>query len=450
MVHKKFLFGLAAAFALALVTVVAGCDTGSTDNNDTQQDPNTEGGNNLVGSWTKSIDNVPVTFTFTEADTWTLSEGELSVGEMSGTYNLSGTVTASVGGATAPKAAENAIVTLTVEPDAGYQYAAGSLRVTRPAGSTVPVTPSGGGTYTFTMPADTVTVTATFERPLTSVAAVTAYLGSVSGGTQYTPVFLPVKLNLADMTNVWTSLLSEIQTANKYVALDLSVCTMTGTEFDTGTASTGKNKIVSLVLPNAAKSIKGPTANYPSAFQYFFSLTSVSGSHITTIGARASYGREKLASADFPAATDIGEVAFSDCWRLVTVNLPAAVTIGEHAFYYCDKLQTLNLPVATEIGNKAFQSTGGTPLTITLGSQAPTLGIQMFYDLEWNKSVTVRVPSGATGYGPLSATYTDTDATENWGNGFRGMGWDGSAFISSDTSDINSTYITLTIQAIGE
>jgi hypothetical protein len=38
------------------------------------------------------------------------------------------------------------------------------------------------------------------------------------------------------------------------------------------------------------------------------------------------------------------------------------------------------------------------PLVITMGSAAPTVGVNMFYEITGVKSVTVRVPSGATGY----------------------------------------------------
>jgi hypothetical protein len=67
----------------------------------------------------------------------------------------------------------------------------------------------------------------------------------------------------------------------------------------------------------------------------------------------------------------------------------------------------------------------------------------IFFSVNAPKTVTVKVPRGATGYGPVPATYTGNDTTVAWGNGFRGAGWDGSAFTYS-SSDIN-TYITLNI-----
>jgi hypothetical protein len=61
------------------------------------------------------------------------------------------------------------------------------------------------------------------------------------------------------------------------------------------------------------------------------------------------------------------------------------------------------------------------------------------------KSVTVKVPSGATGYGTIPATYTTDAAAYNWGNAFRGKGW--SSTEGYRTGVVNSN-ITLTIEAI--
>jgi hypothetical protein len=65
-----------------------------------------------------------------------------------------------------------------------------------------------------------------------------------------------------------------------------------------------------------------------------------------------------------------------------------------------------------------------------LGNTAPTLGTVMFAGVT-GKTVTVKVPSGATDYGTIPGNYTGTDTTSNWGNGFRGGGWNGSAIMNS-------------------
>jgi hypothetical protein len=64
------------------------------------------------------------------------------------------------------------------------------------------------------------------------------------------------------------------------------------------------------------------------------------------------------------------------------------------------------------------------------------------------KSVTVKVPIGSTGYGTIPATYSGDDKTENWGNGFRYGGWDGSGFVGGGYGGVSylNSYITLKVE----
>jgi hypothetical protein len=237
-----------------------------------------------------------------------------------------------------------------------------------------------GGTGTFivgpndNLPAGTYTATVTVSgeneitaslglsftvmEPFTTIEAVTNYLlYQVEGGTTpNNPVFLPVNLE----TGNWPALLSVIQTAGKYVALDISAGAMMGvgtdTEFDPGTADTGKRFIVSLVLPDAALSIKAGSASpdIPS-FIYFTALREVTGAKIETIGVFAFIHCTSLTTLDFPAAVTIDNYVFYGCTSLTTLDLPAAKTIGFEAFRYSTGLITINLPVVETIGNEAFQ-----------------------------------------------------------------------------------------------
>jgi hypothetical protein len=229
-------------------------------------------------------------------------------------------------------------------------------------------------------------------------------------------------------TDGWGSLFSAINTAGKYVSMDLSACTMEGTEFTIYPDSTighGGN-IVSLVFPDAAKSINqtNPYAdNFPA-------LKSVSASAVETVGSSAFAFCTALTEVDLPAATSIESNAFRLCEALASVDLPAAMSIGTEAFYGCTTLTS-----------------------VRLGTNVPTLGTGIFVGIEGPKTVTVRVPSGVTEWADkIGTTYTgngdgDDDGEEpdvNWGNGFRGGGWTGSAFV--DGNNIN-TDITLNIVA---
>jgi hypothetical protein len=141
--------------------------------------------------------------------------------------------------------------------------------------------------------------------------------------------------------------------------------------------------------------------------------------------------------------TAIDIAAFYSCKSLTEVSLPAATSIGEHAFDNCTSLTEVSLPAATSIGEQAFHHTGETALTVTLGSTVPTLGIRLFHEVYPAKTVTVKVPSGAAAWSGKTGTFSGTNATVNWGNSFRGGGWDGSAFVSG--GEVNS-YITLTVK----
>jgi hypothetical protein len=404
------------------------------------------------------------------------------------------------------------------------------------------ITAANGSTETWT-------VTVTKRDSHITVAEVEAYLASATGGTASNPVSLPVTLNLADSSgNGWAGLLGAIDTGNKYVALDLSACTMngmTGTpgEFDPDSSiSAGKSRIVSLVLPADAESIKAGTGA-GAAFQNFTGLTSVTGVSIenigdyafllcasllevnypavenigagafagcagltsvnlsaglTNLGQQAFYGCTGLASITLPASltvigpnpfagctgltitvapgnpdykvengrlltidgttlvgyptatgtitlpgiTTIGPFAFQDCDELVSIDLPNTTSIGDYAFDGCVALISMDLPSIANIEGGVFQNTGTTALTVTLGSAVPTLGPAIFQNAG-NKTVTVKVPVGATAWTDIGV-YDPTDPVDCvwWGNGFRGGGWDGAAM----TGGTVNSYIALTIE----
>jgi hypothetical protein len=172
------------------------------------------------------------------------------------------------------------------------------------------------------------------------------YLNSASGGdTTDAPIFLPVGL---DLSIDRAALLSAINTKNKYVDLDLSNCTMSGTVFDPGTGTDGVDKVVSLALPDVAKSIKEEfyIGDY-STFENFTNLTSVSGKNIVTVDELVFKGHTKLATVSFPKATTIDYSAFYGCTALETVELPAVETISNDVFYGCTALEEVSLPLST-------------------------------------------------------------------------------------------------------
>jgi hypothetical protein len=141
--------------------------------------------------------------------------------------------------------------------------------------------------------------TTVYAKWLISTGNIADYLnGQIGGESADDPLLFVVNLELA--AGGWESLLSTIASSGKYVSLDLSACTMDGTEFDPGTA-TGADKITALVLPDAAESIKAGADNN-ATFKAFTGLTSISGAGVETIG----------------------DYAFLRCTDLTEVSLPAA------------------------------------------------------------------------------------------------------------------------------
>jgi len=104
----------------------------------------------------------------------------------------------------------------------------------------------------------------------------------------------------------------------------------------------------------------------------------------------------------------------------------------------------MNLPAAIHIDDYAFNSTGTGSLTITFGVAVPSyLGQELFVGVSSAKTLIIRVPNVAAWNSIVAGSpYTGTDTTQNWGNGFRGMGWNG----SSTTGGPVNNNITLLVQ----
>jgi hypothetical protein len=184
-------------------------------------------------------------------------------------------------------------------------------------------------------------------------------------------------------------------------------------EFDPNAANTngtGKDKIVSLILPDMATKVTGRFN------QNFTNLTSVSGEGVkiieenvflacnnlssvnfpvaTTIGKSAFESCNNLSSANFPAATTVGSLAFQNCTNLITVDFLGEASdgqeasIGYHAFEGCTKLETVNFPAATSIDYNAFKNCE--LLTTASFPAAKTIKDSVFYGCTSLSSVDLR------------------------------------------------------------
>jgi hypothetical protein len=262
----------------------------------------------------------------------------------------------------------------------------------------------------------------------------------------------------------WRALLSQISSGGKYVSLDLAACTSSTSnvlgglrangDFDPmPSIDTGKDKIVSLTLPGQASGIVAGSTGL-ATFGNFSALKTISGAGIRTIGEYAFissyYYSLALTSVSFPVAETIGGGAFHDN-GLTSVSLPAAVTIGDSAFSN-NGLTSVSLPAAVTIGGGAFANNGLTSVSlpaaktigdfafngcraltsITLGTTPPTLGYRILDNVEG--SILVKIPSGSQTAYDVSGYSNSARDNVNWGNGFRGRGWNGTSCIIRDTN----------------
>ncbi|MDR2184564.1 MAG: leucine-rich repeat domain-containing protein [Treponema sp.] len=178
------------------------------------------------------------------------------------------------------------------------------------------------------------------------------------------------------------------------------------------------------------------------AFNGCTALQTVSFPKAKNIRGSAFSGCTALQTVSLLTAKTIGYLAFYGCTALQTVSLPKAKTIGGSAFSGCTALQTVSLPAAKSIGKWVFHGSGAQALTVTLGAARPSVRRDIFSSVDAAKDVTVRVPSGALS--AYDSPFDNSGASDNWGNAFRGRGWNGRRY----EIDLANTNINLTIEAV--
>jgi uncharacterized repeat protein (TIGR02543 family) len=241
---------------------------------------------------------------------------------------------------------------------------------------------------------------------LTSAEEVGEYLNlgdyyNNEDGTLEEPVNLPVKIDFEPMTQAgsqWRRMLGFFfGAAAGYVNLDLSDSTVNGNEFNPAyNVTAGKDKIVSLTLPDTATKI----ADWQNYYDYYYgdntsfkSLRTVSGKGVTYVGKAAFFQCTLLENIDLPKAETIGEAAFSVCEILEDFYQPEAVTIGSSALFRCTALESISLPKAEIIGSSAFGDcyaleSISLPNALTIG-EAAFSGCTVLESISLPKAVTI-------------------------------------------------------------
>jgi len=231
------------------------------------------------------------------------------------------------------------------------------------------------------------------------IAPIVNYLNAV-GGTLANPASLHIAVPL-DST-AWNDLLTALDSTPYYVDLDLSACTRgtsTGLEgldsngvFDPDSGVViGKDKIVSLVLPDAADSIADWDGSNPT-FNGFINLLSLDTSTmITVIGDNAFEGIGLYSVIIGNKVMTIGDWAFSNN-NLTSVIIPNnVIQIGMAAFSNNNLISvTIGNSIIT-IGNGAFMS-NQLP-NVTIPNSVTTIGPWAFDD---NQLITITIPDSVT------------------------------------------------------
>jgi len=218
---------------------------------------------------------------------------------------------------------------------------------------------------------------------LTSIEQITTYLSTVTGRAS-NPAPLKVAISLGTMTRSgsdWHKLLTTLENSRKFVALDLSACTMDGKVFDPRVGNNeeinkGASYIIEIILPNAATSI-ADGLNGDTTFKYFTNLKKAGG-NVVTIGKNVFRELTNLTAVSFPETTSIGYYAFYKCSGLTVASFPEVMNIEECAFHSCGALTNVSFPEAMSIGSHAFRECRG--LTTASFPEATRIGTCAFFD----------------------------------------------------------------------
>jgi hypothetical protein len=222
--------------------------------------------------------------------------------------------------------------------------------------------PAEGSKFNFTTPI-TAPITLYAQWNFNNESLAEWIMNQNGGESEENPLVLQVKINLDD----WAELLDAVEAAQKYVDLDLSLCAMSGTVFNPDSGiSAGKNKIVSIVLPDNATEIAAGKSADTSAFKGFVNLRSFRGANLAIIGAYAFYGCARLNQDALPSRVkSIGNYSFYKCTEMALEELPyGIISIGSHAFDGCSKLALTELPDGlTKISTYSFRNCKNLALT---------------------------------------------------------------------------------------
>jgi uncharacterized repeat protein (TIGR02543 family) len=167
------------------------------------------------------------------------------------------------------------------------------------------------------------------------IADLTEELASLSETSVDNPA--TIKLATNNISDLWGRINTTIQSANKYIILDLFDCTV------------GGNTIIGSDSPS------GNDMNIIKANEYIKGI--ILPSNLESIGNNAFKDCVYLSAVTIPdGVTSIGTGAFENCSALTSIIIPESVTeIKDWAFYSCSNLTSVTFKrTDIEIGSDAF------------------------------------------------------------------------------------------------
>jgi hypothetical protein len=190
-------------------------------------------------------------------------------------------------------------------------------------------------------------------RIVSSAEELKSYLDSQPANSPDKPI--KVKMSVNDL--MIESIVDVLNTAGKYVSLDLSGSPLTAIPdkaFYNNSTDEGFTTLAGIIIPNSVTSIG------MGAFGYCTSLTSITiPNSVTSIGIGAFAACTSLTSVTIGSGvTSIGLMVFGGCTSLTGITIPNNVTsIGGGAFAECTSLTSVTIPNSvTSIEFDAFDS----------------------------------------------------------------------------------------------
>jgi hypothetical protein len=229
-----------------------------------------------------------------------------------------------------------------------------------------------------------------------------ASLGSARGGAGPQSLFVARLGSGIDVASDWGAVNTAVQSAKKYVLLDLSACAVSGGVIRGANATLQANSfniiqsnpyIKSIILPDELEQI----GNY--TFLNCSSLVSITiPETVTDIGGSAFEGCASLTGMDIPdTVIALGPALFRHCARLERVSLPDDIgALPADLFYNCASLPGVDIPEGTTvIGNRAFYGCSG--LTgISLPDTVSSIGAYAFQN---TALAAITIPESVTAIG---------------------------------------------------